>query len=125
ESFGTAAIVFVLVIFMLLEREDLRNRFLRLSGYKRLAATTRALDEAGQRITRYLQMQTLLNTSLGLGIAIGLLLIGVPYALLWGFLAAVLRFIPYVGPWLAGLGLAAFCLAAFAEWWPSLVVIGL
>src|SRR5262245_34803608 len=125
EGFGTAAIVVVLVIFMLLEREDLRNRFLRLSGHKRLASTTRALDEAGQRISRYLQMQTLINASLGAGVSIGLMLIGVPYALLLGFLAAVLRFIPYVGPWLAGGGLVLFCLAAFPEWWPSLLVLGL
>ena len=70
-------------------------------------------------------MQTLINASLGAGVSIGLLLIGVPYALLWGFLAAVLRFVPYVGPWLAGAGLVLFCLAAFAEWWPALLVLGL
>ena len=125
EGLGGAATVLVLVIFMLIEREDLRNRLIRLGGYRRLATTTRALDEAGQRISRYLFMQSIINTSFGMGITIGLLLLGVPYALLWGFLAAVLRFIPYVGVWLAALLLIVFALAAFPTWHQPLFVAGL
>ncbi|HME96931.1 MAG TPA: AI-2E family transporter, partial [Methylomirabilota bacterium] len=103
EYLGSAGAVIVLVIFMLIEREDLRNRVIRLGGYNRLITTTRVLDEAAHRISRYLLMQTIINTSFGIGITGGLMLLGVPYALLWGFLAAVLRFIPYVGVWLAAL----------------------
>ena len=125
EGLGGAATVLVLVIFMLIEREDLRNRLIRLGGYGRLATTTRALDEAGQRISRYLLMQSIINASFGLGIALGLLLLGVPYAPLWGFLAAVLRFIPYVGVWLAALLLIVFSLAAFPTWHQPLYVTGL
>lgn len=125
ESLAGAAAVLALVIFMLIEREDLRNRIIRLAGYGRLITTTRALDEAGQRISRYLLMQSLVNASFGAGLAIGLLLLGVPYALLWGFLAAVLRFIPYVGVWLAALVLVTFALAAFPTWPPPLLVAGL
>jgi predicted PurR-regulated permease PerM len=122
EGLGGAAAVIVLVIFMLIEREDLRNRVIRLAGYGRLTTTTRALDEAGQRISHYLLMQTIINASFGLGIALGLLLLSVPYALLWGFLAAVLRFIPYVGVWVGGLVLVTFALAAFPTWLTPLLV---
>ena len=72
-----------------------------------------------------LLMQSIINTSFGMGITIGLLLLGVPYALLWGFLAAVLRFIPYVGVWLAALLLIVFALAAFPTWHQPLYVAGL
>jgi predicted PurR-regulated permease PerM len=125
ESLGGAGTVIVLVIFMLIEREDLRNRVIRLGGYGRLITTTRALDEASQRISRYLLMQSIINTSFGTGIAMGLLLLGVPYALLWGFLAGVLRFIPYVGVGLAALVLITFALAAFPTWLTPLLVAGL
>lgn len=125
ESLGGAAAVLALVVFMLIEREDLRNRIIRLAGYGRLIATTRALDEAGQRISRYLLLQSLVNASLGAGIAVGLLLLGVPYALLWGFLAAVLRFIPYVGVWMGAVLLVTFALAAFPTWLTPLLVVGL
>jgi predicted PurR-regulated permease PerM len=125
EGLSSAAVVLVLVIFMLLEWEELRNRFLRLAGFTRLATATRALDEISQRISHYLLMQSVINTSLGLGVTVGLLALGIPYALLWGFLAAVLRFIPYVGAWLAAAILATFCLAAFPDWWHVLASIGL
>ncbi len=124
EGLGSAFTVVVLVIFMLIEQVDLRNRVIRLVGYKRLATTTRALDEAGRRISRYLLMQSIINVIFGLGIAVGLLLIGVPYALLWGFLAGVLRFIPYVGVWLAALLMIVFALAAFPTWHQPLLVVG-
>ncbi len=124
EGMGSAFTVIVLVIFMLIEQAELRDRLIRLVGYRRLATTTRALDEAGHRISRYLLMQSIINASFGLGIAIGFLLLGVPYALLWGFLAAVLRFIPYVGVWLAALLMIVFALAAFPTWHQPLFVVG-
>jgi predicted PurR-regulated permease PerM len=125
EGLSAAATVLVLVIFMLIEREDLRNRIIRLGGYGRLTTTTRALDEASQRISRYLLTQSVVNAGFGTAIAVGLLLFGVPYAILWGFLAAVLRFIPYVGVWLAALVLITFALAAFPTWQQPLFVVGL
>jgi predicted PurR-regulated permease PerM len=125
EGLSAAATVLVLVIFMLIEREDLRNRIIRLGGYGRLTTTTRALDEASLRISRYLLTQSVLNAGFGTAIAVGLLLFGVPYAILWGFLAAVLRFIPYIGVWLAALVLITFSLAAFPTWQQPLFVVGL
>jgi predicted PurR-regulated permease PerM len=122
EGLGGAAAVVALVVFMLIEREDMRNRIIRLAGYGRLITSTRALDEAGQRISRYLLMQSIINATFGTGLAIGLLLLGVPYPLLWGSVAAVLRFIPYVGVGLAALVLVAFALAAFPTWLPPLLV---
>jgi predicted PurR-regulated permease PerM len=125
EALGGAGMVLALVIFMLIEREDLRNRLIRLGGYGRLATTTRALDETAQRISRYLLTQSIINASLGAAIAVGLLLLGVSFALLWGFLTATLRFIPYVGVWLAGLLLVVFSLAAYPTWHQALLVAGL
>jgi predicted PurR-regulated permease PerM len=113
------------VIFMLLKHSDLRNRLIRLAGYRQLTTATKALDEAGQRISRYLLMQSIINGSFGVGVGLGVFLIGVPYALLWGFLAATLRFIPYVGPGLATILPSALSLAVFPGWWQPVLVIGL
>jgi len=107
---------------MLIQREDLRNRLIRLVGYGRLTTTTRALEEASQRISRYLLMQSIINVFFGLTVAIALWLIGLPYALLWGFLAAMLRFIPYVGPWAAAIMPSALSMIVFEGWlWTALV----
>jgi predicted PurR-regulated permease PerM len=123
ERFAGAGLVIVLVIFMLIQREDLRNRLIRLIGYGRLTVTTKALEEAGDRISRYLLMQTIINSSFGLAVGLALYLIGVPYAVLWGFFAAVLRFIPYVGAFAAAIMPSALSLAVFEGWmWPILVV---
>jgi predicted PurR-regulated permease PerM len=125
QPLGIAALVLVLVPFMLLERQEMRNRIIRLIGYSKLAITTKALDEAGERVSRYLLMQTIINTTFGGAVALGLLVIGVPYALLFGFLAAVLRFIPYVGPWVAALFPITLSLAVFPGWAKPVVVIAL
>jgi predicted PurR-regulated permease PerM len=125
EPLASAGLVIALVIFMLLERGDMRNRLIRLIGYGRLTLTTKALDEAGQRISRYLLMHSLVNGSHGVALGCGLFLIGLPYALLWGVLAAVLRFIPYIGPAVSALFPAALSLAAFPGWEQPLLVIGL
>jgi hypothetical protein len=85
--------------------------------------TTKALEEISRRISRYLLMQSLINGTYGLAIATGLFLVGLPYALLWGFLAGILRFIPYIGPWLGALLPSALALAVFPGWlWPLSVV---
>ena len=101
DSLATFALAIVLTIFMLLSREDLRDRLIRLIGNGRLTATTRALDDAVQRISRFLLMQVVVNGSYGIALAAGLLVLGVEYALLWGLLAALLRYIPYLGAWIA------------------------
>jgi|RhiMetdeSRZDD1v2_1073273.scaffolds.fasta_scaffold73326_2 predicted PurR-regulated permease PerM len=125
ERFAGAGLVIVLVIFMLIQREDLRNRLIRLIGYGRLTVTTNALEEAGDRISRYLLMQTIINSSFGLAVGLAFYLIGVPYAVLWGFFAAALRFIPYIGPFAAAIMPSALSLAVFEGWlWP-IVVVGL
>ena len=85
ERLAGGGLVIVLVVFMLIQRENLRNRLIRLVGYGRLTITTKALEEAGQRISRYLLMQSIINASFGIAVGIALYLIGLPYALLWGF----------------------------------------
>src|SRR5262249_3956867 len=97
----TAALVaLLLVILMLIHREELRNRLIRLAGRGRLTLTTRALDEAGQRIGRYLLGHALVNAGFACALGLGLLLLGVPYPALWALLAGLLRFVPSVGIWL-------------------------
>ena len=95
---ATTGIVIVFVVFMLLQREDLRDRFIRLVGTSDLHRTTQALGDAGKRVSRYLLMQLVVNTAYGIPIGIGLWLIGVPNPLLWGMLSIILRFVPYIGP---------------------------
>jgi predicted PurR-regulated permease PerM len=120
-----AGLVFILVIFMLIERGHLLDRLIRLVGYGRLTITTKALDEAGQRISRYLVMQSIVNGSYGCAVGLGLFLIGLPYALLWGFLAAFLRFIPYAGTAVGALLPIALALAVFIGWVKPILVVGL
>ncbi|MBN9270080.1 MAG: AI-2E family transporter, partial [Mesorhizobium sp.] len=98
SPFSTAGLIIVVVVFMLLEREDLRDRFIRLVGYGDLHKTTEALQDAGKRVGRYLLMQLIINTIYAVPITIGLWLLGIPNALLWGGLMLVLRFVPYIGP---------------------------
>jgi predicted PurR-regulated permease PerM len=125
EPLARAGLVIVLVILMLIQREDLRNRLIRLVGYGSFKVTNQALEEAGQRISRYLLMQTIINASFGLAVGFVLYLIGLPYAVLWGFLAMALRFIPYIGPFAAASMPSILSLAVFEGWhWP-MVVAGL
>lgn len=98
---GTAAIVIVFVLFMLIKREDLRDRIIHLIGRGRLNVTTQALDEAAHKVSGYLFMQVVINICFGVPVGIGLYFIGVPNAFLWGLLATLLRFVPYVGAWIA------------------------
>jgi predicted PurR-regulated permease PerM len=98
---ATIGLVIVFVIFILLRREDLRDRLIRLAGIHDLQRTTRAISDAGERVSRYLLMQTIVNATYALPIGIGLFLIGVPNPLLWAILAMVLRFVPFIGPVIA------------------------
>ena len=124
EPVSLAGLVILLVPFMLLAREELRNRFIRLVGFRRLAVTTRAMDEAGARVTRYLLTQSAVNASFAVLVMLGLFLIGVPYAVLFGVLAGALRFVPYVGIWI-GAGLpVAISMAVFPGWTKALMVVG-
>ncbi len=125
EPLASAGLVIVLLIFMLIQYTDLRHRLIRLVGYGRLPIATKALDEVGQRISRYLLMQSIINSSFGTAVGLGLFLIGVPYATLWGFLAAILRFIPYVGPTVAAVLPSALSLAVFPGWLQPVLVVGL
>ncbi len=122
---GTAGLVLLLVIFMLLKREDLRSRLIRLIGQGRISATTRAMDDAGARVTRYLLMQLIVNVAYGIPTAIGLYFIGVPNAVLWGACATVLRFIPYVGPWIGAAIPITLSLAVSPGWIMPLLTLGL
>ena len=122
---GTAALVLLLVIFMLLKREDLRGRLIRLVGQGRISTTTRAMEDAGRRVSRYLSTQFLVNTCYGICVAIGLQLIGVPNAALWGVLTGVLRFIPYVGPWAGALLPVVLSFAISTSWFTPLMTIAL
>ena len=125
QALASAGVVTALAIFMLLERRELRDRLILLIGYRRMTATTRALDEAGARISRYLLMQSIINGSFGVAVGFGLFLIGVPYAVTWGCLAAALRFIPYLGAFVAALLPLALSLAVFPGWLQPALVVGL
>jgi predicted PurR-regulated permease PerM len=125
EALANVALVLILLIFMLLERHELRDRLIRLIGFARLTTTTRAMDEAGRRISHYLLRQTIINGTFGVGVAVGTLVMGLPYAFFWGCLSSVLRFIPYVGPWVSALLVCAFALAYFQGWMQPLLVVGL
>ncbi len=97
----TTFIVVVFVIFILLQREDLRNRFIRLAGSSDLQRTTLAMNDAAGRLSRFFLVQTLVNASFGVIIAVGLYFIGLPSPILWGMVAFLLRFVPYIGPFIA------------------------
>ena len=113
---ATTGIIVIFVIFILLQREDLRNRLIRLAGSHDLQRTTAALDDAASRLSRLFLIQLLLNGSFGIIIGSGLWLIGVPSAILWGILAAVLRFVPYIGAAIAAAFPLALAVAVDPTW---------
>lgn len=125
EPLANIGLVLVLVIFMLINREDLRDRIISLIGTSQLADTTRALADAGSRVSRYLLLQLMINVGFGVVVAAGLWLIGVPHAPLWGFFAALLRYIPYIGSWLAAMLPLAMSLLIAREWGVALAVLAL
>jgi predicted PurR-regulated permease PerM len=121
----TSAIVVIFTVFMLLKREDLRNRAIRLAGRGQLTVMTQALDDAGRRLSRYLLMQFAVNSGYGLLFGAGLYFIGVPHAFLWGVLAALLRFIPYVGVLAAASLPVIMALAVFPGWKQAGIAFGM
>jgi predicted PurR-regulated permease PerM len=116
EPLATGGIVIVFVIFILLQREDIRDRVIRLAGPRDIQRTTQALDEAARRVSRYLLAQLIVNATYGIPIGLGLWAIGVPNPVLWGIVAGLLRFIPYIGPWIAALFPLALCVAVDEGW---------
>jgi predicted PurR-regulated permease PerM len=116
------AVILIFTIVMLIKKEDLRNRLLRLAGVGRLNTMTTALDDAGGRVSRYLLMQGLVNATFGVLFGIGLYFIGLPNATLWGVLAGTLRIVPYIGTLVAAAFPFALSLAVFDHWLPLLLV---
>jgi predicted PurR-regulated permease PerM len=123
--FETSAMVIVFTLFMLVKREDLRNRVIRLAGQGQLNLVTQALDDASQRLSRYLLLQFLVNAAYGLLFAGGAYWIGIPHALLWGVLGGLLRFVPYVGTPIAAAFPVGLALAVFPGWQQAGLVFGL
>jgi predicted PurR-regulated permease PerM len=122
---GTTLAVVVLVAFMLLRLPDLRDRILRLLGARYLHLTTEALNDAAGRVSRYLLMQIVINGWTGVAVTAGLWALHVPNAVLWGALTLVLRFIPYVGVWMAAAIPLALSFSVFDDWTRPLMVFGL
>lgn len=119
-----AGIVFIVLIFVLLEHESLRDRFIRLAGGEDLRATTVAVNDAGERLSRFFISQFAVNACTGIAIWIGLSVIGLSQALLWGTMAAVLRFIPYVGFWMAAFCATLLAAAIDPGWSMALMTFG-
>jgi AI-2E family transporter len=113
ESIG---IVLIFVVFILLQREDLRNHFIRLVGSDDLQRTTLAMNDAAGRLSRFFLIQTLVNASFGIIVAFGLYFIGIPSPILWGITAFLLRFIPYIGPFIAAVFPIALAAAVDPGW---------
>ena len=122
---ATFAIVSIFAIFLLLQREDLGDRFLKLVSRGDLRTTTKVVKESASRVSRYLLVQLMVNSSYGVVFALGLWLMGVPNAILWGFFATFLRYIPFVGTMLAVAFPAAVAFAVDPGWWMLLGVLGL
>lgn len=120
-----SAIVVLLLIFLLLYSDDVRERMIWIAGKRQISLTTAALDEIGRRIGAYLRAQLIVNLCYGTMVATGLLLLGVPNALLWGLMAVALRFIPYLGPWLAAILPTLLAIAVFPGWTRPMMVIAM
>ncbi|MBO0698907.1 MAG: AI-2E family transporter [Zavarzinella sp.] len=125
EAVGQAAFTFVLLLYMLLRREDLRNRLIRLIGQGRVTTTTKAVDETSRRISRYLLVQFVLNGSFGVVITLGLLLLRVQYAPLWGFIAFLMRYVPYIGTWIGVIPPTLFTFAVSEGWAKPVLLLAL
>jgi predicted PurR-regulated permease PerM len=117
----TTGIVVIFVVFILMQRQDLRNRFVRLAGSDDIQRTTAALDEAGERLSRLFLTQIAFNAAFGVAIGIGLQLIGVPSAPLWGLVAMILRFVPYIGAFISAI-FPLILAAAVGSGWEMLLL---
>ncbi len=125
RPFAVFGMVLIFSLYLLIEQNDLRNRLFRLVGLHQLNVMTQALDDATQRVGRYLMLQLLVNVCFGALCATGLYLIGLPYAALWGAVAAILRIVPYVGSVVATSLPLLLSLAEFDGWGPPLMVFAL
>ena len=121
----TTILVLIVAIFVLMQREDLRDRFIRLFGSNDLHRTTRAMDDAGKRLSRYFLSQLAVNSCFGVVIGLGLWVIGIPSPAMWGLLAGLLRFVPYIGSLLASVLLAALGAAVDPGWGMAIEAIAL
>jgi len=122
---ASAGVVFVILVFVLLEREALRDRFIRLAGGSDLRMSTLAINDAATRLSRFFVSQFAVNLSVGVLVWFGLALLGLSHGLLWGMLTAVLRFVPYIGVWIGALCAAGFAAGVAPGWTLSLEVLGL
>jgi predicted PurR-regulated permease PerM len=120
----TAGIVLVVLVFVLLEHETLRDRFIRIAGGTDIRRTTQALNDAGERLSRFFVSQFAVNLGVGGAVAVGLAILGLPHALLWSALAAVLRFVPYVGVWIAALFATLLAAAVDPGWSLAIETLG-
>jgi predicted PurR-regulated permease PerM len=121
---ATAGIVIVLVFFMLLDRESQRTRLVQLFGRSHMHTTTEAIHDVSMRVGRYLRMLFVVNATYGMAVALGLGFIGVPGALMWGVLAFALRFLPYLGPWIAAVLPIMVSIATADGWTQPMLVVG-
>lgn len=122
---ASGVVVLIFTIFMLIERKDLRNRVIRLIGMGELNRTTQALDDATSRLANFLGMQLMINAVYGTMVAIGLALIGIPGFVVWGVLATLLKYIPFIGSWVAAIIPVLLSLAVFPGWSHFIVVVTL
>jgi predicted PurR-regulated permease PerM len=125
EPLATLGLIVVLVIFMLMKREDVRDRMIGLLGHGRLTGATRVLIDAAERLSRFLLTQLLVNAAFGVVVAIGLTFIGVPYAFLWAVLTMLLRFVPYVGALVSAAFPLLLSFAISPGWTQPLLVLAL
>lgn len=116
QPLAALGITALLLIFLLLHSDDVRDRLIWLAGMRQISLTTSAADEVATRISRYLRMQLLINVCFGMMIFLGLSVVGVPNGLLWGAAAVALRFVPFLGPWIAGLLPTLLAAAVFPHW---------
>jgi predicted PurR-regulated permease PerM len=123
ESLGNTVITVILVVFLLLYHSDIRDRLIHLFGDAQVHITTHTMSDAALSVSRYLLMQSVVNASYGFLVTVGLFALGIPNALLWGLAAALLRFIPYVGPWLGALMPLLLSLAVFDTWAPAVIFL--
>lgn len=122
---ATTGVVIIFAIFILLFREDVRDRFVRLAGAHDLGRATEAMDDAGRRLSRYFLAQTCLNAAFGIIVGVGLGLIGIPNPVLCGVFAALMRFVPYVGAFVAAAFPTALAIAVDPDWSMLLWTVGL
>ena len=123
KPLGMLGMVVIFTIYMLIKREDLRNRLLLLAGMSRLNVMSQALNDAAQRISSYLLMNVLVNASYGIVFGMGLFFLHVPNATLWGVLLGILRMVPYAGMIIGGALPICFTFAVFPGWWTTLFVL--